>query len=145
MWNQEYVTRYETWFLLKNAIRKLKGMGLRNKIPKNGLGRKGDCDWNPLRRGSNFDKNRKPGANRNLWFLRKQISEHTKWRISVWIAVSRVSNKIPRVATSSFAGGAQAVFYGFGMARMLKCLLAELLFWNIGVGVQLSWETITPR
>ena len=49
--------------------------------------------------------------------------------------VSWVSDKSPRVATSSFPGEIQAVFYGFDMARMLKGLMAELLFGNIGVGI----------
>ena len=46
-----------------------------------------------------------------------------------------MSNKSPRVATSSFDGGIQAVFYGFYMGRMLKGLLSELLFGNMGVGI----------
>ena len=51
------------------------------------------------------------------------------------MAVSCVSNKSPRVATSSFAGEIQAAFYGFDMARMLKCLMADLLIGNIGVRI----------
>ena len=49
--------------------------------------------------------------------------------------MSWVSNKSPRVPTSSYAGEIQAVFYGFDMARMLKGLLAELLIGNIGVEI----------
>ena len=48
------------------------------------------------------------------------------------VAISRVSNKSPRATASKESGGIQAVFYGFDMARALKCLLAELLFGNIG-------------
>ena len=40
-----------------------------------------------------------------------------------------------REPTSSYAVGIQAVFYGCDMARMLKGLLAELTFWNIGVEI----------
>ena len=50
------------------------------------------------------------------------------------IAISWVSNKSHRVATSSFDGEIQEVFYGFDIARMLKDLLAELLFGNMGSG-----------
>ena len=49
------------------------------------------------------------------------------------MAVSRASNKSPRATTSKESGVIQAVFYGFDMARMLKGLLGELLFGNIGV------------
>ena len=51
------------------------------------------------------------------------------------IAISWASNKSHRVATSSFAGEIQAVFYGFDMARTLQGLLAELLFGNMGVEI----------
>ena len=44
------------------------------------------------------------------------------------ITISRVSNKSPRVAASSFAGGIQAACYGFDMERMLKGLMAGILF-----------------
>ena len=44
-----------------------------------------------------------------------------------------MSNESPRVATSIASGEIQAGFYVPGMARMLKGLLAELLFGNIGV------------
>ena len=58
-------------------------------------------------------------------FLRRQIKEQTKnGAFQQGITISRVSNKSPRVATSSFSGGIQAVFYGFDMARMLKGLMA---------------------
>ena len=49
--------------------------------------------------------------------------------------ISWVSNKSPRVTTSKEAGEIQEVFYGFDMARVLKGLLAELLFGNIGVEI----------
>ena len=52
-----------------------------------------------------------------------------------WVAASWVSNKSPRVPTSSFAGEIQAAFYGFDMARMLKCIMAELLLGNIGARI----------
>ena len=38
-------------------------------------------------------------------------------------------------STSSFSGEIQAAFYGFDMSRMLKGLLSELLFGNIGAGI----------
>ena len=69
-------------------------------------------------------------------FLRKQITDRAgNVEFRQGIAVSRVSNKSPRVATSSFAGEIQAVFYGFDMARMLKGLLAELLFGSVGAEI----------
>ena len=106
----------------------------------------GDCNWNPLRRGPNFGENGKPCANRNLWFFRESgFQGKQKWRISAMGSISWVGNKIPKVDTSSFTGGTQAVFYGFDMARALKGILPELLFGNIGVGFPLSRETITPR
>ena len=37
--------------------------------------------------------------------------------------------------TSSFAGEIHAIFYGFDMARMSKCVLSELLFGNIGEAI----------
>ena len=46
-----------------------------------------------------------------------------------------MGNKSPRLTTTKEYGAIQAVFYGFDMARMLKGLLAELVFGNIGVGV----------
>ena len=64
--------------------------------------------------------------------MRKQITEQENEEFRHGIAVSWVSNASPRVSTSSFAGEIQAAFYGSDMARMLKCLLAELLFGNIG-------------
>ena len=68
-------------------------------------------------------------------FLRRQIAEQTKnGEFQQGITISWVSNKSPRVATSSFAGEIQAVCYGFDMARMLKGLMAELFFWKLGSG-----------
>ena len=49
-------------------------------------------------------------------------------------AASRVRNQSPIVPTSSYTGEMQALFYGFGMAGVLKGLLEELLF-GIGRGV----------
>ena len=46
-----------------------------------------------------------------------------------------MSSKSHRASTSSFAGSIQALFYGFDMDRMLKGLLAELLYGNIGVEI----------
>ena len=51
------------------------------------------------------------------------------------VAISCVSNKSPRATASEESGVTQAAFYGFDMARMLKGLLAELLFGNIGVAI----------
>ena len=69
-------------------------------------------------------------------FLRKQITDHSRnIEFRQRIDVSRVSSKSPRSPTSSYAGKIQASFYGFCMARMLKCLLAELLVGNIGVEI----------
>ena len=51
------------------------------------------------------------------------------------MAVSWVINKRPRVTTSKEAGEIQAVFYGCDMAMMLKGLLSDLLFGNIGVEI----------
>ena len=69
-------------------------------------------------------------------FLRKQITETTKnVEYEQGIAVSWVSNKSPRAPTSSFAVEIQSMFYGFDMDRMLKGLLAALLFANIGVAI----------
>ena len=49
------------------------------------------------------------------------------------VAVYWVSSESPRAPTSSCAGGLKALFYGFNMARALKCLLPEIIFGNIGV------------
>ena len=46
-----------------------------------------------------------------------------------------MGKKSPRVYTSSYAGAIRALFYGFDMARMLKILLSELTFANIGVSI----------
>ena len=51
------------------------------------------------------------------------------------IAVSRVGGASPRATTSSYAGGTQALFYGFDMAIMLKGLLEELIFGNMGSAI----------
>ena len=51
------------------------------------------------------------------------------------ITVSRVSNKIPTVSTSSYAWRIQALFYVFYTAWMLKGLLAELTIGNMGAGI----------
>ena len=48
-------------------------------------------------------------------------------------AISWVSNKSPRATKSKESGVIQQFFYVFDMARMLKGLLPELLFGNIGV------------
>ena len=136
MGNRKYVTRYQTWFYYKSNSEIKMGRGVRNKIANRGLGWKGDCNWNPLRRGSNFDKNAKPGANRNLWFFaRTDFGTNKNEEFQQGISVSWVGNKTPKVATTSFAGGIQAVLYVFDMARMLKGLLSELLLGNIGEGV----------
>ena len=39
------------------------------------------------------------------------------------------------MSASSYAGGIPSLFYGFDMARMLKGLLAELMFRNMGVEI----------
>ena len=71
-----------------------------------------------------------------MFFFRKQITEQTKnEEFQQWVAVSWVSDKSPIVAASSFSGKIQAVFYGFDMAMILKGLMGELLFGNIGVGI----------
>ena len=69
-------------------------------------------------------------------FLRKQITDQSKnEEFQQGVGVSWVIDKSYRVATSSFAGEIQSVFYGFDMARTLKGLMAELLFCNIGVEI----------
>ena len=68
--------------------------------------------------------------------MRKHITGETKYvEFRQCIDVSRVSNKSPRVPTSSYSGGDTTSFYGFDMPRMLGCLLVELLFGNIGVSI----------
>ena len=47
------------------------------------------------------------------------------------IAASWVSNICPRVPTSSFLVGVQALFYGFDMFRALEGLLSELFLGNL--------------
>ena len=47
------------------------------------------------------------------------------------IAISWSSSKSHRVSASSYAGEVQALFYGFGAARFIKDMLAELLFGNV--------------
>ena len=69
-------------------------------------------------------------------FLRKQTTEKTKnVEYRQGIAVSWVSNASHRASTSSYAVEIQALFYGLGMARMLKGLLAELMLANVGVEI----------
>ena len=66
-------------------------------------------------------------------FLRNQkgnVSDGKEFQPGV--SVSWVGSKSPRVTTTKESGGIQAVFYGFDMARMLKGLLSELMFGNIG-------------
>ena len=58
------------------------------------------------------------------------------------IAVYRVSNKSPRVPTSSYTGETQAIFYGFDMAGTSKDPLSELIFGNMGSEYQRTFETI---
>ena len=82
---------------------------------------------------ANTDQNGQSGANWDLWFLRKQITDQAKnEEFHHGIAVSWVSRKCPGVATSSFSGEIQEVFYGSDVARMLKGLLAELLIGSVG-------------
>ena len=62
-------------------------------------------------------------------FPRNQITDGTKnLEYRQGVAVSRVSNKIPRVPTSSYAGEIPSLFYGFGMEGMLKGILSDFLF-----------------
>ena len=46
-----------------------------------------------------------------------------------------MSNKSPRAPTSSYAGEIKALRYGFDMARMLRGILAELRFGNMGAEI----------
>ena len=63
----------------------------------------------------------------------EEITEKTKTvEYQQGIAVRWVGNAIPRAPTSSYAGEAPSLFYGADMARMLKGLLAELIFGNVG-------------
>ena len=79
-------------------------------------------------------------------FVRKQNFKKTDVEeFHQGVAISWVINKIPRVITSEEAGGIQAVFYGFDMAMMLKGLLSELLFGNVGVKYRHMYETIIAR
>ena len=66
-------------------------------------------------------------------FPTKQITDETKnVEYRKGNAVSRMSNKSPRAPSSSYAGGIKALFYGFDIDRMLKGLLGELIFGNMG-------------
>ena len=68
--------------------------------------------------------------------MRKQITDQSRnVEFRQGIAVSWVSNQSPRVSTSSFAGEIQEAFYGIDVGRMLRGLLAELLFANFGVAI----------
>ena len=51
------------------------------------------------------------------------------------VAISWDSSKSPMVTTSKESGVIKTVFYGFDMDRMLKGILEELLFGNIGVEI----------
>ena len=98
--------------------------------------RKGNRDWNTLRFGANTDKAGSRAQIGICGFARKQIEEKTKnVEYRQGIAVSCDSNRGPRAPTSSYAGEIQASFYGFDMDRMLKCLLAELMFANMSVEI----------
>ena len=69
-------------------------------------------------------------------FIRAKITEQNKnQQFHKGIAISWSSSKSPRVATSSYAGEIQALFYGFDTARFLKEMLAELLFGNVGCSI----------
>ena len=64
-------------------------------------------------------------------FLRKAISGKTKNpQCDTGISVAWSILGSPRDATSSYAGGAQAIFYGIGAARLVKILVAEFLIRN---------------
>ena len=79
-------------------------------------------------------------------FWKTDYGTNEKWgECHQGIAVSWVSNESPSVATSSFSGEIQAAFYGFDMAMMLKGLLAELLFGNIGKEIPTYARTIIQR
>ena len=60
------------------------------------------------------------------------------------VAISWPSSKSPRVATSSYAGEIQALFYGFDAARFLKEMLAELLFGNVGCSINTDVRNDNP-
>ena len=71
-------------------------------------------------------------------FSRVSITEKTaNVEFQQGIDVSWLSNKIPRVPTSSYDGETQALFYGSGMGMVLKCLLSELTFGNMGGWVEI--------
>ena len=76
-----------------------------------------------------------PKSESVVFFSETDYREIKNGEFQQWVSVSWVSGESPRVATSSFAGEIQAVFYGFDMARTLKGLMAELIFGNIGVRI----------
>ena len=119
--------------LPKKAIRKVKGWAYRIKPPivdwgENEIAIEIHCDA-----GQILTKSGSRAKIGICGLLRKQITEQTKSaQYRQGNAVPWVSNKSPRSSTSSFAGEIQEVFYGRDMARLLKGMLAELLFGNIG-------------
>ena len=69
-------------------------------------------------------------------FIRNKIKWGTKTRTYIpVIAISWPSSKSPRVATSSYAGEIQALFYGFDTARFVKEMSSELHFGNVGCSI----------
>ena len=69
-------------------------------------------------------------------FIRNKITEQSKSRqFRTGVAISWPSSNSPRAAKSSYAGGIQALFYGFDTARFPKEMLAGFLFGNAGCSV----------
>ena len=76
-------------------------------------------------------------GNCNLRFLRRNGADRNKDDAYLGgVPIARFIGKSPRVATSSYAGEIQAVFYCFDAARFLKSLSPVLLFGNEGAGVE---------
>ena len=58
--------------------------------------------------------------------------------------VSWANNKSRRAPTSSYEGGARALFYGFDMVRMLQGLLGELIFGNTEAAIPTYCRSDNP-
>ena len=86
-----------------------------------------------MRCGENTDQSGQSGANWNLRFSEQTTHRgHQNVEYLHGIAVSWAGNKSHRASASSYAAVTQALFYGFDMSGVLKGLLSEITFGNIG-------------
>ena len=100
------------------------------------MGWKWNCDRDTLRCGGVLTKTGSRAKIGICGFLRQRIADAAKnVEFQQRISVPWMSNNSPRAPTSSYSGEIRTLFYGFDIDRMLKVLLSELMFGNMGVGI----------